>query len=94
MTRRNFNSEFKKKVAIEAIREQRTINEIAASYEVHPVQIRKWKKELLDGAITIFENPNKQKNRHVVQDEQTSRLEQKIGQLTVENDWLKKKLGS
>ncbi len=94
MIRRKFSPELKKKIAIEAIREQRTINEIAASYEVHPVQVRKWKKELLDGAATIFANPSKQKDRQAVQDEQTGRLEQKIGQLTVENDWLKKKLGS
>lgn len=92
MKRRKFTSELKKKIAIEAVREQRTINEIASSYEINPVQVRKWKKELLDGAATIFENPSKKKDRQAAQDDQTARLEQKIGQLTVENDWLKKKL--
>lgn len=54
MIRRTINPELKKKIAVEAIREQRTANEIASAYEVHPVQVRKWKKELLDGAISIF----------------------------------------
>lgn len=44
MTRRQFGPELKKKIAIEAIREQRTINEIANEHQVHPAQIRKWKK--------------------------------------------------
>lgn len=92
MNRRSFSPEIKKKVALEAIRERSTINEIAAAYEVHPVQVRKWKKELLDGANAVFESPRKKK--HITaQQEEKARLEQKVGQLTVELDWLKKKLG-
>lgn len=92
MTRRKFSPELKKKIALEAIREQRTINEIASSYEVHPVQIRKWKKELLDGAALIFEDPRKRDIGLKNQEQETAVLQQKIGQLIVENDWLKKKL--
>jgi transposase len=92
MKRRNFSPELKKKIAIEAIREQRSINEIAGAYEVHPVQVRKWKKELLDGVISIFEDPRKRDGDLKRQEQQEAVLQQKVGQLTIENDWLKKKL--
>lgn len=92
MKRRQFSPEFKKKIAIEAIKEQRTINEIANEHQIHPVQISKWKKELLDGAIAIFEDPRKHKDDVKKQEQQEGILQQKIGQLLIENDWLKKKL--
>lgn len=81
--------EFKKKIALEAIREERSINEIAQAYEVHPVQVCKWKKELLEGAELIFER----KRKKVSEEDKIGSLERKIGQLAIENDWLKKKLG-
>lgn len=91
--RRQFSPELKKKIAIEAIKEQRTINEIANEHQVHPVQIRKWKKELLDGATSIFEDPRKREcDSKKKVEQQESVLQQKIGQLVIENDWLKKKL--
>jgi transposase-like protein len=93
MKRRQFSPEFKKKIAIEAIKEQRTINEIANEHQIHPVQISKWKKELLDRAISIFEDPRKREGILKRQEQQESVLQQKVGQLVVENDWLKKKLG-
>jgi transposase-like protein len=92
MKRRQFSPELKRKIAIEAIREQRTVNEIANAYEVHPAQVRKWKKELLDGAALIFEDPRKREGDLKKQELQEAVLQQKIGQLTIENDWLKKKL--
>lgn len=81
---------FKKKVALEALREMRTINEIAKEYDVHPVQVCQWKKELLDNAETIFDKAKKKVNNP---ETEKAVLERKIGQLTIENDWLKKKLG-
>lgn len=93
MKRRQFGPELKKKIAIEAIREQRTINEIANEHQVHPAQIRKWKKELLDGGCSIFEDPRKRESDLKRQEQQESVLQQKVGQLVIENDWLKKKLG-
>lgn len=92
MKRKKFSPELKKRIAVAAIREQQSINEIASAHEVHPVQVRKWKKELLDGAISIFESPKKREteSKHVCQQE--GELQKKIGQLTMENDWLKKKL--
>ena len=56
MKRRTLSPEFKKKIAVEALREKQTINEIASKYQVHPVQVSKWKKELTDGALSIFED--------------------------------------
>jgi len=92
MKRRQFSPELKKKIAIEALREQRSINEIASAYEIHPVQVRKWKKELLDGALSIFKDPRKRNEDSKKHVEQEAVLQQKVGQLTIENDWLKKKL--
>lgn len=92
MKRRRFSPELKKKIALEAIKEQRTINELANEYQVHPVQISKWKKQLLDGAISIFEDPRKREGDLKKQEQQESVLQQKVGQLVIENDWLKKKL--
>ena len=93
MARRTLTAELKKKIAIEAIKEQRTINEIASEYQVHPVQVSKWKRELLEGAVTVFQGDRKRKSEDKEKEERESTLEQKIGRLTVENDWLKKKLG-
>lgn len=90
MNRNLRTAAFKKKVAIEAIKEEKTINEIAKEYEVHPVQVSRWKKELLDGAETLFGSP---KRKNSDPDIEKAALERKVGQLTVEIDWLKKKLG-
>ena len=81
---------FKKKVALEALREDQTLNQLASQYGIHPIQAGKWKKELIDGAETLFEGKRGRK-----QDENPNReeLEKKVGQLTMENDFLKKKLG-
>ena len=92
MKRRKFGPEIKKKIAIEAIREQRSINEIASSYEVHPAQVRKWKKDLIDAAIQIFEDPRKREDSQKKVEQKEAGLHQKVGRLTMENDWLKKKL--
>lgn len=81
---------FKQKVAIEALKGDRTINEIAREYEVHPVQVSQWKKELVDGADAVF-GKRKRKSAHT--ELETAALERKVGQLTIEIDWLKKKLG-
>jgi len=82
---------FKKRIAIEALKEDRTIEEIAKEYSLHRVQVCNWKKELLDGAESIFEC---KKRKNLNQDEEKAALERKIGQLTIEIDWLKKKLGT
>jgi transposase len=81
---------FKKKVALDALREDKTLGQLASEHGVHPMQVGKWKKELIDGAQGLFEGKKGRK-----QDDEWDRdmLEKKIGRLTVEIDFLKKKLG-
>jgi transposase len=81
---------FKQKVAIEALKGDRTINEIAKDYGVHPVQVTQWKKELIDGAELLF---GRRKRKGSDNEVEKAVLERKVGQLTIEIDWLKKKLG-
>lgn len=89
--RRNHSAAFKAKVALEAVKGEKTIAELASQYEVHPTQIIQWKKQLLESLPDVFNN-SPQKDRQK-QDELTEHLYQQIGQLKVELDWLKKKSG-
>ena len=89
--RRSFSAEFKAKVALEALKEQETLNQIAARYEVLPVQVSQWKQQLLSSACEAFERPGQRGKQLHEHEEKESRLYQKIGQLEVELDWLKKK---
>jgi len=89
--RRNHSAQFKAKVALAAAKGDKTIAELASQYEVHPNQITKWKKQLLESLPEIF-NRSRKKDQHR-KDELTEHLYQQIGQLKVELDWLKKKSG-
>ena len=88
--RRQFPGALKAKVTIEAIKGDRTINEIASIYQVHPNQVCKWKKQALEllPQVMAERRPDRQVNGHCDED----KLYQQIGQLTVEVDFLKKKL--
>lgn len=88
---KKFTSEFKAKVAIEALKGQKTINEISSEYGVHPTQIVNWKKLLLDGSKEVFSSKN-ERNIDCIRQER-DRLYTQIGQMAVELDWLKKKTG-
>lgn len=90
MARRKHSPDFKKKVALEALREQKTVNEIAKEFQIHPVQVSTWKKQLVDGCKSVFEEGVRQESR----EDEIAALERKIGRLCVENDFLKKKLGA
>jgi transposase len=83
---------FKAKVALEAIKEQQTSAELAGKYQVHPVQIRTWKSEAMKGLAMIFTDKRKRVEKE--KDELIEELYRQIGQLKVEGDWLKKKLGT
>jgi len=89
--RRNLGKAFKAKVAIEAIKGEKTINEIASIYEVHPTQIRQWKKQALEKLPDAMADgrSNQARDSKPVDEE---KLHQKIGQQAVEIDFLKKKL--
>jgi transposase-like protein len=88
--RRRFSAEFKAKVALEAVRGQKTVAELAGEHEVHANQITQWKKQLLESLPEVFGRRREQDA--VQQEELTNRLYQQIGQLKVELDWLKKSL--
>ena len=81
---------FKKKVALDALKEEKTLGQLASQHGIHPMQVSKWKKELINGAESIFEDKRSQKKQDLISREE---LERKIGQLTVELDFLKKRLG-
>jgi putative transposase len=88
--RRNLSKAFKAKVAIEAIKGEKTINEIAGIYGVHPNQISRWKKQALQRLPEVMADSRTANRRDKDVDE--ARLHQKIGQMAVEIDFLKKKL--
>jgi len=89
--RKTYDTAFKVKVAIEAVKEQMTLGELAQKYEIHPVQVSQWKKQLLEGADGFFERPNKKRSREREAEEERDQLLKTVGQLKVENDFLKKK---
>ena len=88
--RKRHTPEFKAKVAMEALKEQQTVNEIASKYGVHPGQISQWKKQASEQLVAGFERgaAKKKADEHEALQE---RLYSQIGQLKVEVDWLKKK---
>jgi putative transposase len=87
--RKRYSAEFKAKVALESIRGQRSINEIASHYGVHPNLITNWKKQAIDGMTEIFSGKHSGNGRS---EKLHEHLYQKIGELKVELDWLKKKI--
>lgn len=89
--KRQFTKEFKSKVALEAVKEEKTISEIASKYEVHTNLVSNWKKQLLNGLPDIFERPNKKSKEQKNIEKEKDNLYKNIGELKVENDFLKKK---
>jgi putative transposase len=87
-SRNRHSASFKAKVALEAAKQTRTIAELAKAYQVHPVQISQWKKQLLDGAESLFRD-----GRHRDRDDSQAlqaELYERIGRLNMEVEWLKK----
>ena len=87
--RRNHSPAFKAKVALEAIRGQLTVAEIAQRHDVHPNQITQWKTQLLERATEAFTTPGERAEAPV----DVKTLHAKIGELTLENDFLERALG-
>jgi len=87
--RRKFTSDFKSKVALEALREQQPIHEIAKRYQVHPSQVTDWKKALQSHAGSVFEGSRSKEDEAFKQKLKEDRLYKQIGQLQVEVDFLK-----
>lgn len=84
---------FKSRVAVEAIKEQKTIAQISSQFEVHPTQITKWKKSALEAIEVMFSSGNGSKKTYIKDDDLTRSLYEQIGKLQVESDFLKKKIG-
>jgi putative transposase len=87
--RRSYSAEFKFKVALEAAKGLKTLNELSSEYGVHPNQISKWKNELLANGATTFSNRSARQQRE--QEALQSELFEQIGRLKMDLEWLKKK---
>ena len=87
-TRKRHSASFKAKVALEAAKQTRTVAELAKAFQVHPVQISQWKKQLLDGAESLFRDGR----RRQPEEERATQAElyERIGRLNMEVEWLKK----
>jgi len=87
--KKRHSAAMKAKIAIEAVKEDKTLSELASIYEVHPNQISRWKKQFLKEIPNIFSDKRKKEKKETKDLE--AQLYQQIGQLKVELDWLKKK---
>jgi len=86
-----YSPKFKARVAIEAIRGERTLKQLAAQFQVHPLQIAHWRQAALERLEEVFlDGPNRKQSDEVAE---TNALHEEIGWLKVELDWLKKKAG-
>jgi transposase-like protein len=89
--RKTHTAQFKFKVALEAVKEQKTRSQVASQFEVHPTQVGQWKKALLEKGKAIFEMPHKGDEQK--REKQETELYEQIGRLKMELEWLKKKSG-
>ena len=90
LKKNNFNPSFKAKIACTALRENKSINEIASEHGVHQTQINKWKKVLIESSPSLFERKNSNGKNQNVDVEELQRL---VGEQTIQLAWYKKKFG-
>jgi len=86
-----YSPEKKFKIAVEAMKNDKTVNQIASQYGVHTCQVSEWKRQLMQSGAELFQSKRKQKKRECEED--IEYLQQQVGKLTVQLDWLKKKHG-
>jgi len=91
-SRRTFTAEFKAKIAIEAIKENKTISEFAQIYQVHPNLITHWKRDFLANAGKVFDSGKDESSEIKKLKKENEELIHQIGQLSVDINWLKKKV--
>ncbi len=89
MKREQYEAAFKARAALEAVKGEKTIAQVASEYGIHPNQVRQWKEHLLNVLPGLFSDRRKKTDEE--RDQLEAELFQQIGQLKVENDWLKKK---
>jgi len=92
--RRHYSANQKAQIALEILREEKTINQIASEYGVHPNVLYRWKKQALENMPKLFEDENKsERDRQAEHERQLNELYNEIGRLTTQLNWLKKKSG-
>ena len=89
--RKNHSAIFKTKVVLDALKEEMTLAELATKYGIHPTLVTKWKKQAIEGMSGLFSGAAKREDKN--RETETHDLHAKIGQLSVENDFLKKAFG-
>jgi transposase-like protein len=89
-SRRNHSAAFKARVALEAVKGEQTLSELSVRFGIHPTQIQQWKKQLVEGSKDIFDASEKER-KHI--ESEVKDLHAKIGQLTMERDFLSRALG-
>ncbi len=94
MAKQTYSPDEKAKLVLEALRGERTINEIASEHNIHPNMLSKWKRDVENNLYVLFQN-NSAKERKTKQEQEAEleRLYAQIGKLTTQNEWLKKKSG-
>jgi len=91
ITKKSYSPAFKTRVVKEMLGQEKTVSQISSEYKIHPTQAHKWKKKAIEQIEEGFKNPLKKDGRAAEQEELIADLYSKIGQLTVELEWLKKK---
>ena len=91
--KKNHTNEYKAKVVLASLREDRTMSELASEYGVHPITIGLWKKAVVQGLPRLFDGGRSLNGKEKEQTALIEKLYGKIGEIEVENDWIKKKLG-
>ena len=92
-TRRNFSAKFKSELVIELLKGEKDLNTIATENNIHPNLLRNWKKEFLDKASVVFDDTREDnlKEKLALERKEKAEYAKKVGQLTMQVDWLKKK---
>ena len=90
--RKKYDDRFKAKVALEAIKETQTLSELAGKYDIHPNQIRNWKNEFLENAAMVFGGDKDAKTKNKELEKEREDLHKRIGEQTMQIDFLKKNL--
>ena len=88
--RKKFDEQFKAQVALEAVKEELTLQELAKKYQVHPNQISVWKRKLLEQSSMLFERKNKKDEEYNELKKEKEELFRQLGEMRYENEWLKK----
>lgn len=90
--RKSYPDEFKAKVILEVLKEQKTLEEISSIFQVSSMQIIRWKKHVIDNLAKVFSNGKSQESKE--KEVLIEKLYRELGKLQVEHEWLKKKVGA